>query len=229
MVNFSVPSDVRSLLFGSEIASLYVQPHIGGDLALLTGHRQADRRIGRRRRAFLQRTLPGLGELRSPAAVALVGRNRAQVGRRSSTKSTTSPERYAAAKSAVFGWTMGITHHLHGVDNVQAIANLALLRGMVGRPHSGLLPIRGHSNVQGIGSRGRDPAIERGRLPAAGKPLWRASCPRRRGYDTMGCIEAAHDDRAKLGVLPGRQSLRLEPRCRLTRPPRWRSWTWSSI
>ena len=37
LVNFGVPSDVRSLLFGSEIASLYVQPHIGGDLALLTG------------------------------------------------------------------------------------------------------------------------------------------------------------------------------------------------
>ncbi|MEQ8836371.1 MAG: molybdopterin-dependent oxidoreductase, partial [Lacipirellulaceae bacterium] len=37
MVNFSVPSDVRSLLFGSKIASLYVQPHIGGDLALLAG------------------------------------------------------------------------------------------------------------------------------------------------------------------------------------------------
>jgi anaerobic selenocysteine-containing dehydrogenase len=37
LVRFSVPSDIRSLLFGSEIASLYVQPHIGGDLALLTG------------------------------------------------------------------------------------------------------------------------------------------------------------------------------------------------
>ena len=47
---------------------------------------------------------------------------------------------------------MGITHHAHGVDNVQAIANLALLRGMVGRPHAGVLPIRGHSNVQGIGT-----------------------------------------------------------------------------
>ena len=37
LVNFRVPSDVRSLLFGTKIASLYVQPHIGGDLALLTG------------------------------------------------------------------------------------------------------------------------------------------------------------------------------------------------
>ena len=44
LVNFRVPSDVRSLLFGTEIASLYVQPHIGGDLALDVRHRQTDRR-----------------------------------------------------------------------------------------------------------------------------------------------------------------------------------------
>ena len=55
---------------------------------------------------------------------------------------------------------MGITHHAHGVDNVQAIANLALLRGMVGRPDAGLLPIRGHSNVQGIGSVGVAPKLK---------------------------------------------------------------------
>ncbi|MEI4920469.1 molybdopterin-dependent oxidoreductase, partial [Klebsiella pneumoniae] len=56
-------------------------------------------------------------------------------------------ERYLAAKNAVFAWTMGITHHLHGVDNVRSIVNLALLRGMVGRTNAGCLPIRGHSNV----------------------------------------------------------------------------------
>ena len=57
----------------------------------------------------------------------------------------------------VFGWTMGITHHVHGVENVQTIVNLALLRGMVGRPDAGLLPIRGHTNVQGMGSVGVTP------------------------------------------------------------------------
>ena len=55
---------------------------------------------------------------------------------------------------------MGITQHAHGVNNVQAIANLALLRGMVGRPGCGLMPIRGHSNVQGIGSVGVSPKLK---------------------------------------------------------------------
>src|SRR5213079_1807115 len=61
---------------------------------------------------------------------------------------------YCRAKNTCFGWTMGITHHQHGVENVHAIVNLALLRGMVGGPGAGLLPIRGHSNVKCIGSMG---------------------------------------------------------------------------
>ena len=75
---------------------------------------------------------------------------------------------------------MGITHHVHGVENVQAIANLALLRGMVGRPHAGLLPIRGHSNVQGIGSVGVTPQAERRRVRAA------ANAFRRQAADDAG-------------------------------------------
>ena len=56
---------------------------------------------------------------------------------------------YAKAKNAVFGWTMGITHHLNGTSNVRAIVNLALLRGMVGKPSSGLLPIRENDGKEG--------------------------------------------------------------------------------
>ena len=64
---------------------------------------------------------------------------------------------YAKAKNAVFAWGMGVTHHVHGCDTVEYIANLALLRGQIGRPGAGLLPLRGHSNVQGIGTIGVKP------------------------------------------------------------------------
>ncbi len=60
-----------------------------------------------------------------------------------------SPRMYAAAGSAVIVWSMGITQHANGVDNVSAIVNLALARGNVGRKGAGLMPIRGHSGVQG--------------------------------------------------------------------------------
>jgi predicted molibdopterin-dependent oxidoreductase YjgC len=53
------------------------------------------------------------------------------------------------AKRAILVWSMGITQHVCGEDNVRAIVNLALARGFVGREGCGLMPIRGHSGVQG--------------------------------------------------------------------------------
>ncbi len=53
------------------------------------------------------------------------------------------------AKNAVLVWSMGITQHAFGADAVQMIFNLALARGYVGRDKCGLMPIRGHSSVQG--------------------------------------------------------------------------------
>lgn len=56
------------------------------------------------------------------------------------------------SKNTIFAWGMGITQHLHGVKTVRTLANLALMLGMVGKPAAGLLPLRGHSNVQGVGT-----------------------------------------------------------------------------
>src|SRR5690606_35849201 len=56
---------------------------------------------------------------------------------------------YGQARSASIFWAMGITQSSHGVDNVQSLANLALLTGNFGRPGTGLNPLRGQNNVQG--------------------------------------------------------------------------------
>ena len=56
---------------------------------------------------------------------------------------------YARAKAAIIGYGMGMTQHVNGVENVQMVTNLLLMRGNIGRPGAGVLPIRGHSNVQG--------------------------------------------------------------------------------
>jgi molybdopterin-dependent oxidoreductase alpha subunit len=58
-------------------------------------------------------------------------------------------EMVGEAERAVFVWSMGVTQHSNGEDNVRAIVNLALARGFVGREGCGLMPIRGHSGVQG--------------------------------------------------------------------------------
>src|SRR5690606_7970404 len=97
---------------------------------------------------------------------------------------------YANAENAVFAWGMGVTHHLDGVDNVEAIANLALLRGMVGRRHAGLLPLRGHSNVQGIGTIGVKPVLP-AEVLARMEAAFNLKLPTAKGMDTLACLEAA--------------------------------------
>ena len=188
LVNFRVPSDVRSLLFGSEIASLYVQPHIGGDLALLTGVAKHVLERGGYDRAFVEHHTEGFAvfERRIQSTDWLEIESGAGVPRETIARMA---EMYISAKNVVFGWTMGITHHLHGVENVQMIANVALLRGMIGRPNAGLLPIRGHSNVQGMGSVGVTPSLKKAILARLEERLGLRG-PDTPGLDTMACIEA---------------------------------------
>lgn len=201
MVNFAVPSDVRSLLFGSPIASLYVQPHIGGDLALLTGVAKRIEEMGASDVPFLERHTTGWNEYKAH----LAGLSWNEICEKSGVTHHEIDEiarRYAAAQRVVFGWTMGITHHVHGVENVRAIANLALLRGMVGRPNAGLMPIRGHSNVQGICSVGVTPKLKDAVLERL-QNHFGVQLPTETGLDTMACMEAAADARVKFGCCLG--------------------------
>lgn len=66
---------------------------------------------------------------------------------------------YARANRAAIFWAMGITQHTHGTDNVQVLSNLALLTGNVGRPGTGLNPLRGQNNVQGACDMGGLPNV----------------------------------------------------------------------
>jgi predicted molibdopterin-dependent oxidoreductase YjgC len=97
---------------------------------------------------------------------------------------------------------MGITHHAHGVRNVQAIGNLALLRGMVGRPGCGLMPIRGHSNVQGVGSMGVTPKLKDAIFDRL-ENHFGVKLPTTPGRDTMACVEGAAAGELRVGVCLG--------------------------
>lgn len=201
LVNFSVPSDPRSLLFGSPIASQYVQPHIGGDIAVLTGVAKLLVERGQCDRAFIQSATEGsesfLESIRAVSWAEIVAS--AGVERREIEQIA---DRFAAARHVVIGWTMGITHHQHGVDNVRMIVNLALLRGMVGRSGAGLLPIRGHSNVQGIGSVGVTPVLREAIFQRL-EQHFGVRLPSTPGLDTMGCMAAALEGRMRVGLCLG--------------------------
>lgn len=201
LINFRVPSDPISLLFGTKIATTYVQPHIGGDLALLTGIAKRVEELGAADDRFLNEHCKDVDAWRAslrdaawPCIVRKSGVDQDVI--------QDVAQQYAAARNVVFSWTMGITHHAHGVQNVQAIANLALQRGMVGRPHAGLMPIRGHSNVQGIGSVGVTPKL-RAEIFERLQTNFGLRLPTTRGLDTLACMEAAHAEQLKLGFCLG--------------------------
>ncbi|MBI1347204.1 FdhF/YdeP family oxidoreductase [bacterium] len=201
MVNFSVPSDPISLLFGTKIATLYVQPHIGGDLALLTGVAKRIVEMQAHNETFLNQYCDHWPDLKQQLAAIPWNDICAKSGV-GMDEINAIARRYAKAKNVVFSWTMGITHHIHGVQNVEAIANLALLRGMVGRPNAGLMPIRGHSNVQGIGSVGVTPKLKDAvfdRLQAH----FGLQLPTTAGLDTMACMDGSLAGHLKVGFCLG--------------------------
>ncbi len=190
LTSFRIPSDVRSMLFGSKIASSYVQPHVGGDMAWLLGVAKEVLERGGHDLPFIEKHTEGFAEFKQLAA-ATSWEDIVDGSGVSRDDITAIADQYLSAKNVVIGWCMGITHHLHGTNNVQMIANLALLRGMVGRRKAGVMPIRGHSNVQGLGSVGVTPQLKTSMLQKLESRL-NIKVPTSPGYDTMACMEAAH-------------------------------------
>ncbi len=186
---FNVPSRPGSLLFGSTVNDLYVQPRIGGDIPFLKGLLKVVIEEGALDAAFIDRHTGGFDAVRRE----LERESLDELARASGVDRetiVTVGRMYARSANAIFMWAMGITHHEHGVDNVLAITNLALARGMVGRPHAGLMPIRGHSNVQGIGSVGFAPELKAGFL-AAMEDLYGLEAPEGDGLDSINSVHAA--------------------------------------
>ena len=191
LVRFAVPRSAKSMLTGGTwIASDYVQPKIGSDLALFTGIAKALLESAQIDQDFIEQSTNNFSAYKSDieqtpwqTIIETCGVDEDSIRRLAAC--------YAQSTHAVFAWGMGITHHRNGVDNVEAIANLALLRGMIGKPAAGLLPLRGHSNVQGIGTIGVKPILPEDVFAQIEKTLG-VTLPRTQGMDTLACLTAAH-------------------------------------
>ncbi|HBH74706.1 MAG TPA: oxidoreductase [Synechococcales bacterium UBA10510] len=193
LLKFGSPAfPIRSMLQNSEVASLFLQPIPGSDTAVFLGLQKALLERDAIPWQFVQDHSDGwealIEQLRDTSWQQIsncCGLSREELDHAAA--------QIAKASGVVFAWAMGITHHSNGVDNVQAIANTAVLSGNVGRHGAGTMPIRGHSNVQGFGSMGvsaqlREPmrlALEQ----LLGRPL-----NRQPGYDTRALITAAAAD-----------------------------------
>jgi len=164
MERYWVPSDVESALFGTKIAEHFFPVQASGDVAFLNGTLKHMIGEGWVKEDFIRDQTAGFEELR-----ALLGRfswEQLEVASGASRNSMRDFARLVAdAERAVFVWGMGITQHTSGEDNVHAIINLALARGFIGREGCGLMPIRGHSGVQGGAEMGAYATVFPGGLP----------------------------------------------------------------
>ncbi|MDQ1912334.1 FdhF/YdeP family oxidoreductase [Paenibacillus sp. GD4] len=162
MDRYWIPSIPESALFGTKLADDFYQVNIGGDIAFMNGVMKAWFEMEEEQpgsavnHAFVKEHTNGYEELRTH--VAALGWSELEASSGMSCERMREFARLlAGASSAVFVWSMGLTQHRFGTDNISQVANLALLRGFLGREHCGLMPIRGHSGVQGSGEMGADP------------------------------------------------------------------------
>lgn len=202
LVRFAVPKSPLSMLKGgSDIASDYLQPRIGSDIALFKGLAKAVLEQGTEDRAFIAAYGADFDTFRNDIdtlgwdeITEACGLSREEISRVAAA--------YGRSQHAVFAWGMGMTHHVHGTTNVEAIANLALLRGMIGKRFAGLLPLRGHSNVQGIGTIGVKPVLARDVLSRM-EEVFGVSFPEEKGLDTMACLKRAEAGAVDAAVIMG--------------------------
>lgn len=191
LVRFATPARLASLVLGSEVASLYLQPHPGSDAAVFLGIQKWLVEQGQVDWAFLaNHTLGWEAVLASVTALPWSGI--LETCGLSYAEIAAAAGRIAHhAGRTIFAWAMGITQQANGVENIWAIANTALITGSAVRLGAGLMPVRGHSNVQGFGSMGvsahlRD-SLRTGLESLVGRPLGREP-----GYTARHLMRACH-------------------------------------
>ena len=184
-----IPSIPDSALRGTSIADHWFDVHTGGDLAFLLGVFRALLARDGIDWAFVRERTEGFEEACRVAAsiewdelVARSGATRAGM------------EAFAglliARPDAIFVWSMGLTQHAHGVETIRALVNVGLARGLPGRPRRGLVPIRGHSGVQGGAEVGCAPAADE--ATASGwERAWGFPVPRGRGWTASEMVAHA--------------------------------------
>lgn len=204
MDRYWVPSNVESAVFGTRITDRFFGVNTGGDIAFLNGVLKHLVERNWVDQSFVDHYTTGFDEL----AVALAAESWADL---EVLAGATHDDMLDLARmlheadTAVFVWSMGVTQHEFGEDNVRAIVNLGLSKGFVGRDRCGLMPIRGHSGVQGGAEMGAystvfpgGAAITADHAAALGE-LWGFPVPDRPGLTTPEMLDAAH--RGELDVL----------------------------
>ncbi|WP_409061985.1 FdhF/YdeP family oxidoreductase [Streptomyces sp. SYP-A7185] len=216
---------------GTNIADQFLQIRLGGDLALfqalnlllLEAEEAAPGTV--LNRSFIDAHTSGFdkfadGLRRSvswPDVLAATGLKRSQIEELR--------DRVLASERVVVCWAMGLTQQKHAVPTIREVVNFLLLRGNIGRPGTGVCPVRGHSNVQGDRTMGIWEQMPQDFLDALGREF-SFTPPAEHGLDTVNAIRAMSEGRVKVFVGLAGNFVRATPdsdftakamrRCRLT-------------
>ncbi len=208
LIRFKDPQKVHGVVgHGIPIADEFVQIRLGGDMALFAGIGRLlleadDRAPGTVvDRDFVDAHCSNFAEYEARTrqidlntVLEATGISREQLERVA--------QMFADSERTVACWAMGLTQHKHAVSMIAEIANVLLMRGMVGKPGAGLCPVRGHSNVQGDRTMGIWEMMPETFLAALDDRFGIVS-PREPGVDTVDGIRAMRDGRAKVFMAMG--------------------------
>lgn len=198
-------------------AEIFLQLRPGTDVALLNGLAHVIVKEGLQNEAFIaERTERYEDWLRSleeftPETVSRITGVKAE-------NIVKAARLYGSSRKAGIFYTMGITQHTHGTDNVNAIANLALLTGNIGREHTGINPLRGQNNVQGACDAGCLPNVYPGyqrvdipAIKAKFEEAWGAKLSDKEGLKSTEMIEAAYKGSLKALYIMGENPVLTDP------------------
>jgi molybdopterin-dependent oxidoreductase alpha subunit len=209
LARYWVPSIPSSALFGTALADHWFDVHTGGDLAFLIGVF----------RALIEADGVDADFVRDHAEGFEAARDRALASDWLALEQDSGAprERMAAfarllidRPNAVIVWSMGLTQHSHGVETIKALMNVGIARALPGRPNRGLVPIRGHSGVQGGAEVGCVPKIDAA-AAARCADAWGFPFPSRSGWTTSEMIDHAAEGGVDLFWIVGGNFLETLP------------------
>ena len=218
---FADPQNTVEMLRGASrpIASHYLQPRSGGDMAAFRGiakvvfARDAEALAAGRTslldRAFLEHHTAGLDAYRAAVEATSWDAILDQSGL-TMDEIAAMADVYLGAQRVIATWAMGVTQHRHSVATIREIANLLFLRGHIGRAGAGLCPVRGHSNVQGDRTVGINERPSAAFLDSLERHFGLAM-PRRHGHNVLAAIRAMRDGTSKAFIGLGGNFLRATP------------------
>ena len=189
LARYWVPSVAKSALFGTELADDWFDVHTGGDRAFLTGVLKALIDMNGVDEEYVRERTVGFEQARDE-----VLRTDWSVIEHESGSTTARIAEFArlliAKPNAIFIWSMGLTQHARGADTIGTLINVALARGLPGHANRGLVPIRGHSGVQGGAEVGCIPVVDAA-TAARWSDVWEFPVSPHRGWTAPEMIDHA--------------------------------------